>query len=168
MLPAASRYVVKLGARYGVTGRGALVPQVRYEWQVRPGWGLQIGAGYGVESSTLGFYRQLHNTFWTTEVSSLFYLPRPRAQPLTGWFAGVGAGTLYRSTRDQNSSGPPEEVRRVWALESRLQVGRQAAVGQRLVVQGYLATTFTYFFASFDTPSGVFVRELGASLGYRF
>lgn len=166
-LPTASRRVVKLGVRYGTATNRVAVPQLRYEWQVRPMWSLQVGSGYRRSYSNLGFYQRLRSSFWTTEVSALHYLGRPRARPLTGWYAGVGVGSLYRTIQDRNTITTLEDVRQAWGLESRLQLGVQAALNRRLALQCYVATTFTYFLITSDTGSGLLAPEIGFSLGYR-
>ncbi|WP_460622163.1 hypothetical protein [Hymenobacter tenuis] len=159
--------MVKLGVRYGVVLTGALVPHLRYEWQLRPAWSLQVGSGYGGTSSTLGYYRQRRTTFWTTEVSAMHYLGRPQPQPLSGWFAGGGVGTVYRTVRERNTSTAAEETGSVWGLEARALFGGQAALSRRVTLQAYLAITSTYLLASYDTSSLLLSRELGASLGFR-
>ncbi|SMC00589.1 hypothetical protein SAMN00120144_4132 [Hymenobacter roseosalivarius DSM 11622] len=170
---AASRRVVKAGARIGgATGRVA-VPQLRYEWQLRPEWSLQVGSGYRRSYSNLGFYRRLRTTYWTTEVTANHYLGRSSAQPLSGWYAGFGLGTVHRTIRDRNSTTPMEEFRsQAWGIEPRIQLGGQATLSRRVALQVYAATTFPYYFerSNVDTttnPWRLLALELGLSLGYR-
>jgi hypothetical protein len=165
-IPVTSRHIVKLGVRYGSATSRASVTQLRYEWLVRPTWSLQAGSGYGRNQYIQGSYRRVRSSYWTADLSALHYLNSSRPQ-LTGLYVGIGVGTVYRSIQDQDIFTLSEDNRQDFGLESRVQLGVQKSLSRRLALQVYAATSFIYFFGSFDGRSWGLAPELGLSLGYR-
>ncbi|PJJ60512.1 DUF3575 domain-containing protein [Hymenobacter chitinivorans] len=161
-------HLVKLGVRYGTATSRTVVPQLRYEWQLRPAWSVQLGAGYQRRAYSVGYYRDLQTTFWTADVAARYYLSAPRTQALSGWYLGVGVGTIHRASLDRDNFAPFEErSSRGWSVDSRLQLGAQLALGRRLALDLYLAATTPYYFSPGDGARLQLAPEVGFSLGYR-
>lgn len=163
---AALSYERRLSARWSLSGTLGYFPQ-HYA-----SYGLWYTNAAGQQQPTV---EQGVNRYYNVDVQARYYFRRRTAgHPLAGWYAALVAhGSHVRTTREYGPT-PATAAYVTHAattrLQPQLQLGRQWALGSRLVLDTFVGTEIMRRATSRSTPNRYQPLNRGAGLqpGFRF